>query len=409
MNKDSNNISKLEKLDIDTDISNVDLFEEDDRADNQSPGSLFATIGDVKKASYVSDEGLSESNKSYSGSSQEFAVSRALGKYRLRKSTSVSDEHIADISPPKEEVEPSEDLNDEFHNKKETKIRKSSTPEMVNTVTLTEETTALPERSPSIQSTRGLPSKLQPRHQQSLEIPNKHDDDDSRSTHSWRSGSRVSSRRQSTEDSIDSEDEWYCYELRKLEEMEHQSQLEAERQQTLPEEPEFEDIDEEPNEDLKEKMSFVLRELRLKTANAKQKYDESPIRETWKDITTFPVIEETVDVIEDRESEEDKSFDDSGSGETSGPDSPVQSGDELDDDYDIPEILQQPIPVTATPPQQEAPVGSKWKLLKALKDRKAEDKASETPAATTPSTEKDKVSAGVSYLMQKFHEIRVKS
>lgn len=408
LKKETNNIPKLEKLDIDTDISNVDLFEEEEKEDNQSPGSLFATIGDVKKSN-VSDEGLSESNKSYSGSSQEFAVSRALGKYRLRKSTSVSDEHIADISPPKGETEPQEEISDDFQTQKEKKIRKLSTPEIVNTVTLTEETTTLPERSPSIQSTRGLPNKFQPRHQQSLEIPNKHDDDDSRSTHSWRSGSRVSSRRQSTEDSIDSEDEWYCYELRKLEEMEHQSQLEAERQQTLPEEPEFEDMDEEPNENLKEKMSFVLRELKLKTATVKQKYDESPIKDTWKDITTFPVIEETVDDIQERESDEDKSFDDSGSGETSGPDSPVQSGDELDDDYDMPEIHQEPVAVEEPPPQQDAPVGSKWKLLKALKDRKAEDKATETPAATTPSTEKDKVSAGVSYLMQKFHEIRVKS
>ncbi|CAH0687867.1 unnamed protein product [Spodoptera exigua] len=391
--KKENNIPKLEKLDIDTDISNVDLFEEDEKGDNQSPGSLFATIGDVKKSSNVTEDGLSESNKSYSGSSQEFAVSRALGKYRLRKSTSVSDEHIADISPPKVETEQQEETNDEFMTQqKEKKLRKPSPPEVVSTVTLSaEDSHNLPERSPSIQSTRGLPNKFQPRHQQSLEIPNKHDDDDSRSTHSWRSGSRVSSRRQSTEDSIDSEDEWYCYELRKLEEMEHQSQVETERQQTLPEEPEIEE--EYSSEVLKEKMSFVLRELKLKTATTKQKYDESPTKESWKDVTTFPVIEETTD--EDRHSSDDKSLDYSGSGETSGPDSPVQSGDELDDDYDMPQIqLPLPLPREEPRPQQDAPVGSKWKLLKALKDRKAEEKTSETPAATTPSTEKDKVSAG---------------
>ncbi|XP_022824905.1 protein unc-13 homolog A isoform X3 [Spodoptera litura] len=390
--KKENNIPKLEKLDIDTDISNVDLFEEDEKGDT-SPGSLFATIGDVKKSSNVTEDGLSESNKSYSGSSQEFAVSRALGKYRLRKSTSVSDEHIADISPPKVETEQQEEANEEFMNQqKEKKVRKPSPPEVVSTVTLSaEDPHNLPERSPSIQSTRGLPNKFQPRHQQSLEIPNKHDDDDSRSTHSWRSGSRVSSRRQSTEDSIDSEDEWYCYELRKLEEMEHQSQVETERHQPLPEEPEIEE--EYSSEVLKEKMSFVLRELKLKTATTKQKYDESPTKDSWKDVTTFPVIEETTD--EDRHSSDDKSLDYSGSGETSGPDSPVQSGDELDDDYDMPQIqLPLPLPREDPRPQQDAPVGSKWKLLKALKDRKAEEKTSETPAATTPSTEKDKVSAG---------------
>ncbi|XP_052758471.1 protein unc-13 homolog A isoform X1 [Galleria mellonella] len=393
MNK--NNISELEKLDIDTDISNVDLFEEEEKEDNQSPASLFATVGDVKKAAGTSEEGLSELNKSYSGSSQEFAVSRALGKYRLRKSTSISDEHVDDnISPPKPETE--EEVTEEYTNQKEKRIRKQSTPEIIST-TVSEETPTYPERSPSIQSTRGVPNKFQPRHQQSLEIPNKHDDDDSKSTHSWRSGSRVSSRRQSTEDSIDSEDEWYCYELRKLEEMEHQSQLEAERQQTLTEEPEFEEsLLEEENENLKEKMSFVLRELKLKTASVKIKYDETPVKETWKDITTFPVIEEKRDEggVSDRETDDDKSFADSGSGETSGPDSPVQSGDELDDDYDMPQIHEEPTPVQRPPPQQDAPAGSKWKLLKALKDRKAEEKTSETPAATTPSTDKDKVSAG---------------
>ncbi|XP_063383192.1 protein unc-13 homolog A isoform X2 [Cydia fagiglandana] len=393
MNKD--NISELEKLDIDTDISNVDLFEDDIKEeDDQSPGSLFATIGDVKKAAAASDEGLNDSNKSYSGSSQEFAVSRALGKYRLRKSTSISDEQMDDeLSPPRTEPEQEE----EMPSQKEKKIRKTSTPEIINT-TAPEETSQYPERSPSIQSARTIHSKFPTRHQQSLDIPNKHDDDDSKSTHSWRSGSRVSSRRQSTEDSIDSEDEWYCYELRKLEEMEHQSHSEMERQTTLPEEPEYED-EEDPakaKEILKEKMSFVLRELKLKTANVKTKYDKTPEKETWKDITTFPATSDSKDYESPiRDDEDDKSYaDDSGSGETSGPDSPVQSGDELDEDYDMPQFHEETATVQELQQQQDAPVGSKWKLLKALKDRKAEDKASDTPVATTPSTEKDKVSAG---------------
>lgn len=409
MNKD--NVQELEKLDIDTDISNVDLYEEQEKESNVSPASLFATVGDVKKASATSDEGSNDSNKSYSASSQEFAVSRALGKYRLRKSTSVSEDQIDDLSPMKTEIEQKDQPNIDVSHDKEKKVRKTSTTisSEIKNNTVIEDAIIYTERSPSIQSTRGIPNKFQPRHQQSLEIPNKHDDDDSRSTHSWRSGSRLSSRRQSTEDSIDSEDEWYCYELRKLEEMEHQSQLDAERHETLPEEPEMEEESDEPDIALKEKMSYVLRELKLKTASTKKEYDESSIKETWKDITTFPTIEESADTTdEDKEYEEDKSYD-SGSGETSGPDSPVVSGDELDEDYDLPQIHQETVSIEAPPVVQEAPVGSKWKLLKALKDRKAEEKISETPAETTPSTEKDKVSASVSYLMQKFHEIRVKS
>ncbi|XP_033237230.1 uncharacterized protein unc-13 isoform X3 [Drosophila pseudoobscura] len=61
--------------------------------------------------------------------------------------------------------------------------------------------------------------------QQSLDIPSNlgygsREDDDCRSQHSGRTLS--SSRRQSTEDSIDTDDEYFCYELRQLEQLEHQ-------------------------------------------------------------------------------------------------------------------------------------------------------------------------------------------
>ncbi|CAG4935065.1 unnamed protein product [Colias eurytheme] len=389
MNKD--NISEIEKLDIDTDISNVDPFE-DEKEDSQSPTAIFATVGDMKKASIASDESQSENNKSYSGSSQEFAVSRALGKYRLRKSSSVTDDS-SDTSPPKIETSTPNEIMDEPMKQNERRQNRLSPPEAAKStgITVSEDHHVYPERSPSIQSARGVQNKFQPRHQQSLDIPNKHDDDDSRSTHSWRSGSRVSSRRQSTEDSIDSEDEWYRYELRKLEEMENQSQQELEKENFLLEEPV---IEEEPEEVLKEKMSYVLRELKLKTAPIKVKYDEAPKEESWKDITTFPDMDEKIEeTMSHKESDDDKSYASSGSGETSGPDSPVQSGDEFDDEEEMPREYQEPLPME-TPQQQDVPAGSKWKLLKALKDRKAEEKTTETPAATTPSTEKDKVSAG---------------
>ncbi|XP_015369098.1 PREDICTED: protein unc-13 homolog B isoform X2 [Diuraphis noxia] len=67
--------------------------------------------------------------------------------------------------------------------------------------------------------------------QASLEVPwagkgSADTEDDSRSNHSWRSTSRISSRRQSTEESIDSDDEWYCYELKQLEELEKKTHFE---------------------------------------------------------------------------------------------------------------------------------------------------------------------------------------
>ncbi|XP_050676321.1 protein unc-13 homolog A isoform X3 [Leptidea sinapis] len=383
-----NNITDLEKLDIDTDITNVDLFE-DEKEDSSSVSAIFATVGDMKKTSSISDESQNESNKSYNGSSQEFAVSRALGKYRLRKSSSVSDD-TPDTSPPKIETSSIESTPlhpTNFISQKDSGKNKISPPELLKSNSVSEEPSH-PDRSPSLQSTRAGHTKFLPRHQQSLDIPNKHDDDDSRSTHSWRSGSRVSSRRQSTEDSIDSEDEWYRYELRKLEEMENQSHQEIERE-LLIEEPE---IEEESDIIIKEKMSFVLRELKLKTASIKVQYDKTPDQETWKKLTTFTDMDEQHDDIEShKESDDEKSFADSGSGETSGPDSPIQSGDEFEEEEKA--HIQEPIQNEPSS-QQDAPVGSKWKLLKALKDRKAEEKTVETPVSTTPSTEKDKVSAG---------------
>ncbi|XP_055922172.1 uncharacterized protein LOC129953241 isoform X1 [Eupeodes corollae] len=68
------------------------------------------------------------------------------------------------------------------------------------------------------------------RSQASLDIPSgNRDDDDNRSQHSYRTVS--SSRRQSTEDSIDTDDEYFCYELRQLEELETQAQLDAQMNQ----------------------------------------------------------------------------------------------------------------------------------------------------------------------------------
>ncbi|KAK7077367.1 hypothetical protein SK128_013602, partial [Halocaridina rubra] len=62
------------------------------------------------------------------------------------------------------------------------------------------------------------------------------EEDDNRSVRSFRL-SRGSSRRQSTEDSIDSDDEWYRYELRKLERMEADQWREPELEDCYPMQP----------------------------------------------------------------------------------------------------------------------------------------------------------------------------
>ncbi|KAJ1522053.1 hypothetical protein ONE63_002368 [Megalurothrips usitatus] len=203
-----------------------------------------------------------------------------------------------------------------------------------------------PEGSPSPSMHRGQTGNRHylPRHQQSLEIPTlgrgggSLEDDDNRSTHSWRSTSRVSSRRQSTEDSIDSEDEWYWYELRKLEEMERQSQLDhTDRDEALP----ILATQYEQEDEAKQQMSFVLQELRLKVqptpsieetsqyAQEIQSEVELMISSTNEEPhpALYPIREMSPSERPSEQPEEEHS-----SGETSGPDSPQQT--DIEDDSD---------------------------------------------------------------------------
>ncbi|XP_067212602.1 uncharacterized protein unc-13 isoform X4 [Linepithema humile] len=260
--------------------------------------SIFQTVGDIKRSTGSSDEAPNEKAPKLppvtliGGSSMEFAVSRALGKYRQRQSSTVSDDQPASEESNSErkpaEDGPAQTLETSFEypedmSEKSEKSEKSGSAKLPELVTSLSEEAPPSEGSPSASSVRGYSTmggtRFLPRHQQSLEIPwggsrSGEPDEDNRSTHSYRSTSRVSSRRQSTEDSIDSEDEWYCYELRKLEELERQSEMEM--TQALIEEPEDEAF--APDETVKEKMSFVLKELKLK-AVAKPKEQKKEERE----------------------------------------------------------------------------------------------------------------------------------
>jgi hypothetical protein len=130
-----------------------------------------------------------------------------------------------------------------------------------------------------------------------LDLPSQRtlsEEEDTRSTHSYRS-SRVSSRRQSTEESIDSEDEWYKYELRKLEELEKQQMAAIESQPTsisnIPQTQlrfqqytyvnamggssqfplnQYPSAPTSATVDMKERMNLVLQELLIKTSNEPQ-------------------------------------------------------------------------------------------------------------------------------------------
>lgn len=474
----------------DTETEN-EFAEEEHSAKSTESGSsnIFPTIGDVKRSSGSSDksdETIVTDTKMVvvvGGASMEFAVSRALGKYRQRHSNSMSDDQFNDEHGVViEEILDGDNLIDENSLQQSGKLlteQKSTDSQnsFENNKQNVNDDSAISEGSPSTVSLRSQANRFLPRHQQSLEIPGHRDDDDSRSTHSWRSTSRVSSRRQSTEDSIDSEDEWYCYELRKLEEMERQTQLEQDMGATLHEEPEPPEEElYEPAEEVKEKMSFVLRELRMKAKvvegvleekdnnlhviqSAKRRESNRGSFQLDNAASLFEKIKhyhheedyrnEEPEVLElepepepEPEEEYPKDDEDRSSGETSGPDSPHHSTDEYDEtemmlndefaryhlinEIGTPiergqEAFETPTAVTipkikvdssTTPQKEEQPkeggqLGSKWKLLKTLKERKAEEKSNQGKVPIEPPVEKDKVS--MLGMMQKFYEIHVKT
>lgn len=99
----------------------------------------------------------------------------------------------------------------------------------------------------------------------SLEVPGG-GEEDSRSQNSFRTS--ISSRRQSTEDSIDTDDEYFYYEMRNLEELERNSHMESllqdNKEQILNNITSLDTNLIEPDEDVKKNMSFVLHELKAK-------------------------------------------------------------------------------------------------------------------------------------------------
>jgi len=333
----------------------LDLQPEPSKEDKDEDVPLvFATVGEAKQRSITasnsdeSQENIQFPPVTLGGASREFAVSRALGKYRQRQSSnSVCDETLPDDSSARsDDIIPKISEDDTaVYEEKEKKIIEEPTiiaPQQAGASPQPELPAASAELSPSPSIHRNHMGNrhFPPRHQQSLEIPwgfssrgSMDTDDDNRSTHSWRSTSRVSSRRQSTEDSIDSEDEWYCYELRKLEEMERQSQFNTDHEAMMPlvEAPSF-----EPEEDVKAQMNSVLAELKNKVPPAKS------VDEEVADVSLAPLVPQ--EEPSPRPSDDlfkvcapiQKTEEEGSSGETSGPDSPAQSGDDLEDDSEGP-------------------------------------------------------------------------
>ncbi|KAL7304641.1 hypothetical protein TKK_0002888 [Trichogramma kaykai] len=393
---------------------------------------IFATVGDIRKSLDVdenSENQLIQPSHLKSSTTMEFAVSRALGKYRRKQYSSESNNNNIDSHLPIEKGENYGSNSRSFESSSSFENSQSTSEVKPNSF----DDNSFQENLSSnvLKGNNQIAVRFSSKQQSSLEIPSVsiragEGDDDNKSTHSYRSTSRVSSRRQSTEESIDSEDEWYCYELKKLEELERLSEVQNEIQSVL--------IDDtlEPNSVIKERMSLVFEELKLRTCVVEE-YNSSTsmIVENSHKITSNdhllnsqPLFAKITDyqswVREEKNIDEEKiiSIEDESSGETSGPDSAIISIEEDEESFrkdsekmhfslcktdsnkdrntinsfDLENSNREDLHLETEhkdvtekdsnlnkSESQESPEASasKWKLLKALKERKAEDRLKE--------------------------------
>lgn len=314
--------SKRSYSDTETDVSSMfsdgdefdtaNEFSETDR--NQESLPMFATMGDTlakpsdtgesdrnsdrpvsdssgssrKKSKENQPETTSEQNSfnlNFSSTSMEFAVSRKVGIFR--KKSTVTDECQAQtvttsVSPTtannnfifdKIEVttEPPKDQQD-----KRGQMLMKTHSIFVDSVEDEGEIKTSEQPQPTFQSRPPIPS---PRFeharantitkQTTLDVPGYREDEDNKSQHSFRT---ISSRRQSTEDSIDTDDEYFYYEMRNLEELERNSHMESILQDDKNElinniiqlDTSLAQCDHQPDESVKKQMSYVLHELKSK-------------------------------------------------------------------------------------------------------------------------------------------------
>lgn len=295
----------------------------------------------------------------FNGPTKEFAVSRKLSKYR---------EHCK-LSNGIPEGEPSVTIE---------KRNKSL-----------EEQPVKPNEE-FVQPVNNIRSFKMSSRQASLEVPwagkgSADTEDDSRSNHSWRSTSRISSRRQSTEESIDSDDEWYCYELKQLEELEKKTHFERVFGPPMLPQPTArnESAILGSKMDFKEKMSKAIEDIR------KQSVDESFNEDAFE---PEPLLDT---VIEEELPQDDGpiSFK-----KMKVPDTPNNKREMPIEDLDLePEPEREPemetvdeqmvveddeSPGTPSLPRfkfdkndlvDKEESGSKWKIVKALKEKKPEE------------------------------------
>lgn len=323
--------SKKSYSDTETDISS--MFSDGDENDlnelgenQQEAPSMFATMGDsLAKPSDTgdsdrnSDRPVSDSSSSsrkkvkenqtdpatseqnsfnlnFSSTSMEFAVSRKVGIFR--KKSTVSDDQpqnpavTMSVSPTvannfifeKSELppEPVRDPQFAMQSKKSQPGHMLTKTHSIFVDSIDDDNVTkgngnsgdqtlqpTPQPRPPVPSPRFESSRSNSMKGASLDVPGYREDEDNKSQHSFRT---ISSRRQSTEDSIDTDDEYFCYEMRNLEELERNSHMESILQDNKNElinniiqlDTSFGQCEHEPDDSVRKQMGYVLHELKSK-------------------------------------------------------------------------------------------------------------------------------------------------
>ena len=233
-------------------------------------------------------------NLNFSSASMEFAVSRKVGIFRKKSSvtdepsqgqvTTASDSPTAtnnnfifekmetEPEPAKEQPPPifaQTKKNQPGHMLVKTHSIYVDSIDDENLVKVTEQQ-PIPAPRPPIPSPRFEHSRSNSMRGNSLDVPGYREDEDNKSQNSFRTIS--SSRRQSTEDSIDTDDEYFYYEMRNLEELERNSHMESILQDDKNElindiiqlDTSLGRCEHEPDDGVKKQMGYVLHELKSK-------------------------------------------------------------------------------------------------------------------------------------------------
>jgi len=232
-----------------------------------------------KKPQEANSDQSGQFNLNFTSTSMEFAASRKVGI--LRKKSSNADGNDESLSPTG-----NESFEAVFEKSKKPPAIGSKEHHMltkthsifVDSIDDNDEKKPVPfprhdsnESQPQSLNNKPIPS---PRFEHSrsnsikasLEVPGGRDEDDSKSQNSFRTS--ISSRRQSTEDSIDTDDEYFYYEMRNLEELERNSHMESilqdNKNQLISNIMQLDKTLAEPDDDVKKNMSNVLSELKAK-------------------------------------------------------------------------------------------------------------------------------------------------